>query len=108
MKRAIREIPLALMVMLAMAAAVRCDAANMTPHSGGLLSLTALGLSLLLAVVIGVRALKRRKWLSLALMVLVILFVFACDRWIGLQVPPCSECDPVEYAEWLEDTKRMN
>jgi len=90
--------------MLAMVLAVRHDAVSISPHSGGELSLGVTGLSILTAVVLGIRAAKKRRWLCAAMMALTLVCCFACDHWLTLHTPPCAECEPVEFAEWIKRT----
>lgn len=94
------------LMMVAMAASAVYDAPGMQPHGGGELTLVVTFIVLTGAVVMGVRAIVRRRWLCAAVMAAVILFGVACDRWLWLQSPPCPECDPQEYAHWLEVTDK--
>ena len=92
-------------LMIAMATAVCYDLPRMTSHSGGFLSMYVMIVAFLIAVILGVLALRKRRWLRVAMLAAVIVFVFVCDCWISWQVPPCADCDPKLYAEWLEDKK---
>lgn len=98
------QILLPFVLMLAMVFAVRYDAAIISPHSGGELSLIVAGLAFLIAIVLGIRAARKRRWFRAAAMAVTLVCVFVCDHWLWKQVPPCTDCEPAEYAEWLERT----
>lgn len=104
MKKNLKAVVLPLALIIATVPAVVYDAATMTPHTGGILSSGMLLLALVIAVVQGVRFAKRRLWFRAALMALVLVCCVVCDGWLRMQVPPCSECEPAEYAEWIERT----
>lgn len=105
-KAAFKGMLLALALMLAMTAAVRYDAPRMSAHSGGELSAAVMVASLLAAAVPGIRAVRKKQWLCAVMMAMVLLFAVGCDRWLWLQTPPCPECEPAQYAEWIEDTDK--
>ena len=104
MKKNLPVLATPLLLIIGMVLAVRYDAATMMPHTGGILSSGMILLALVIAVVQGVRFVKRRLWFRAALMALVLVCCAVCDGWLWTQVPPCSECEPAEYAEWIERT----